>query len=126
MVYIAQYGLLIFLFLFVGLHLGILFKIIPYRAVWGGRLKSDAQMYRFEILSVLINLLFICLVLVRANYVEVAIPKKIIAYSLWCMAALFLLNTLGNAISKNKLEKSLFTPVTLLLAVFSIILAVMN
>ncbi len=126
MIYIAQYSLLILLFLLVGLHLCILFKIIPYRAVWGGRLKSDAQMYRFEILSVLINLLFICLVLAKANYLEIDIPKKIITYSLWFMAALFLLNTLGNAVSKNKLEKRWFTPVTLLLAFFSIILALAN
>lgn len=83
-------------------------------------------MYRFEMVSLLLNLLFIGLILVKANYLEISIPKKIITYSIWFMAALFLLNTLGNAVSKNKLEKRLFTPVTLLLAVFSIILALAN
>ena len=126
MIPIAQTGLLILLSLFLLLHLGILLKIIPYRAVWGGRLKSDAQMYRFEMVSLLLNLLFIGLILVKANYLEISIPKKIITYSFWFMAALFLLNTLGNAVSKNKLEKRLFTPVTLMLAFFSIILALAN
>jgi hypothetical protein len=42
---------------------------------------------------------------------------------LWLMFALFLLNTVGNLLSKNRYEKLIFTPITLLSAVFCLILA---
>lgn len=126
MITIAQFGLLILLSLFLLLHFTILIKIIPYNLIWGGRLKTDKEMYRFETFSIIINSLFVIVVLVQANYFTIDVPKKIITYILWLMAGLFLLNTLGNAISKNKLEQRLFTPVTILLAIFSLVLALSN
>ena len=126
MISTAQFGLLILLFLFLLLHFLILIKIIPYNLVWGGRLKTDKEMYRFEIFSILINSLFLIVILVQANILRIDVPGKIVTYALWLMTGLFLLNTLGNAISKNKLEQRLFTPVTILLAIFSCILALAN
>lgn len=126
MISTAQWGLLILLSLFLVLHFIILIKIIPYNLVWGGRLKSDKEMYRFEIFSILINSLFVIVILMQMSFLTIDIPKKVITYSLWLMTGLFLLNTLGNAISKNKLEKRLFTPVTLLLGIFSLTLALAN
>jgi hypothetical protein len=120
---IAQTGLLILLSLFLLLHFLILIKIIPYAVVWGGRLTSKKEMYRFEIFSILVNTLFLIVVLVQARYMAIPISDKIVTYALWLMAALFLLNTLGNAVSKNKVEQRLFTPLTILLAMFSILLA---
>ena len=123
MIAIAQTGLLFFLSLFLLLHLSILFRIISYKVVWGGRLKSDRQMYRFEIISLLMNSLFVFIVLIKSGLLTIDISPKIITFSLWLMAALFLLNTLGNAISKNKFEKMIFAPITVLLTIFSVILA---
>ena len=126
MISIAQWGLLILLSLFLILHFIILLKLIPYNLVWGGRLKSDKEMVRFEIFSILINSLFVIVILMQMSFLTIDIPKKVITYFLWLMTGLFLLNTLGNAISKNKLEKRLFTPVTILLAIFSLTLALAN
>ena len=123
MIAIAQTGLLFFLSLFLLLHLSILFRIISYKVVWGGRLKSDRQMYRFEIISLLMNSLFVFIVLIKSGFLKIDISPKIITFSLWLMAALFLLNTLGNVISKNKFEKMIFAPITVLLTIFSVILA---
>jgi hypothetical protein len=122
----AQYGLLILLALFLLLHFIILLKIIPYNLIWGGRLKSDKEMYRFEIFSVLITSLFIIVVLVQANFCMIKIPHKIITVALWLMTGLFVLNTLGNVVSKNKIERLVFTPVTIAMAVFSLVLALSN
>jgi hypothetical protein len=92
----------------------------------GGRLKSDKEMYRFEIISILINALFVIVILAQASFLTINVPKKIITYALWLMTALFLLNTLGNAISKSKIEQRVFTPITILLTIFSLILAISN
>lgn len=126
MIVIAQSGLLILLSLFLILHFIIIMKIIPYSLVWGGRLKSDKEMYRFEIFSVLMNILFIFVILLQANMVEIDFPKKIISYNLWLMTGLFLLNTAGNVTSKNKIEQMLIAPITILLSIFSLILALLN
>jgi hypothetical protein len=126
MISMAQLGLLILLSLFLVLHFIILLKLIPYNLVWGGRLKSDKEMYRFEIFSILINSLFVFIILMQGGFLIIDIPKKIITFALWLMTGLFLLNTLGNVTSKNKLEQRLFTPITILLAIFSLILALSN
>jgi len=126
MISTAQFGLLILLTLFLLLHLIILLKIIPYDLIWGGRLKSNNEMYRFEIFSVLITSLFIIVILVQANFWMINIPNKIITYALWLMTGLFLFNTLGNAVSKNKIERLVFTPVTIVMAIFSLVLALSN
>lgn len=126
MINIAQLGLLILLSLFLILHFIILIKLVPYNLVWGGRLKSVKEMYRFEIFSILINSLFVIIILVQGHFLTIDIPKKIITYALWLMTGLFLLNTLGNVTSKNKFEQRLFTPITILLAIFSFILALSN
>ncbi|WP_146153585.1 hypothetical protein [Adhaeribacter arboris] len=122
----AQSGLLILLSLFLVLHFIILVKLIPYNLVWGGRLKSDKEMYRFEIFSILINSLFVSVILVQGNFLIVDIPNKIITYALWLMTGLFLFNTLGDLTSKNKIEQIFFTITTILLAIFSLILALSN
>lgn len=122
----AQYGLLILLCLFLLLHVIILLKIIPYNLIWGGRLKSDTEMYRFEIFSVLITALFILVILAQANFWIINIPDKIITVALWIMTGLFLLNTWLNAVSKNKIERLVFTPVTIVMAIFSLVLALSN
>ncbi len=46
-----------------------------------------------------------------------SIGRTILRVALWLMAVLFLLNTVGNVFSNDRLEQMLFTPVTLLLAV---------
>lgn len=123
MIPIAQFGLIILLSLFLVLHLAILAKIIPYHLVWGGRIKSDKEMYRFEIFSILLNVVFVIVVLVQLNLFAPDVPKKMVHFALWMMTGLFLLNTVGNAMSKNKFEQRVFTPITILLTIFSLILA---
>ena len=120
---IAQFGSLIIYSLSIVFHLLVLIKIIPYKMVWGGRLKSDTDMYKFEAVSLTVNLLFLFILLVQSNYVALSIPSNILTYAFWGMAALFLLNTAGNLLSKNRMEQMIFTPITILLTLFSVILA---
>jgi hypothetical protein len=116
-------GLLVLLSLVVGFHLLVLTGVIPYQIVWGGRLKTQEQMLRFEVVSVLLNLLMLAVVGVKARVLKWAIPPVIIKVGLWVMGGLFLANTVGNLFSTNEFEKLVFTPLTLLLALFSLRLA---
>ncbi|MCX2740198.1 hypothetical protein [Pontibacter anaerobius] len=120
---IATFGMLIILSLFVLFHLLILTGIVPFEAVWGGRLKDRSQMLSFESVSIIINLVMLAIVSINAGALKVSISNKVIKAALWVMFALFILNTAGNALSNNKLEKLLFTPVTMALALGSLVLA---
>jgi len=90
--------------------------------VWGGRLNSDSEMFKFEFISLFINLFFIGIILVKAKIIELSVPDIILKSMLWIMFGLFCLNTVGNLLSKNKLEKLIFTPLTILLAILLLII----
>ncbi|WP_276496513.1 hypothetical protein [Pontibacter litorisediminis] len=120
---IASTGLLIILFLFVLFHLLILTGVVPFDAVWGGRLKDREQMLAFESVSILMNLVMLAVVSTHAGVLRVNINRRLVKALLWGMFLLFLLNTIGNAFSTNELEKGIFTPLTLLMAFFSLVLA---
>jgi hypothetical protein len=105
-------------------HFLILTSVIPFEIVWGGRLKNHSQMLSFETISIATNLLLLAVVSIYAGIIKVKINQGIIAGAFWLMFGLFSSNTLGNLLSNNQLEKILFTPVTLLLALFSLRLAV--
>lgn len=104
-------------------HFLIVFGTIPYQNVWAGRLKSREEMLKFESFSIILNAIFMAVVLVKANLINIKVPKKVINVSLWIMAIVFALNTIGNLFAIGSLEKYIATPVTFLLSIFCVILA---
>jgi hypothetical protein len=119
----AQIGLLLILSISIVFHLLVLAKIIPYKIVWGSRLKTDADMYKFEAVSLVLNIVFLFIALLKSNFINIDFPETILNYILWGMVVLFSLNIIGNLLSKNSLEKMIFTPMAILLTIFSLILA---
>lgn len=94
------------------LHLLILFKVIPYSITWGGRLKSDSQMYLFETISILINAFFVFVLLQKGNRMKPLLSPKTVTIILWIFFGVFSLNTIGNIFAKTTFERG-FTLVTL-------------
>ncbi|MGY5355839.1 hypothetical protein [Wenyingzhuangia sp. IMCC45467] len=92
-------------------HFCIILKIIPYEIAWGGRLKSDTQMYVFESISVLINFSLCFVLFIKGNYLAEIIPMKIVNIVLWVFFVIFGLNTIGNIFAKTNFERffTLFT-----------------
>jgi hypothetical protein len=120
---IALYGFLFILSPILIFHFLILFGVIPFDIVWGGRLKNSSEMISFEIVSIVVNLLMLTVVGIHTGFIKLTINPKFISIAFWLMFILFLVNTVGNIFSTNQLEKLLFTPLTLLLAIFSLRLA---
>ncbi|MEO5681252.1 MAG: hypothetical protein ABIQ88_01360 [Chitinophagaceae bacterium] len=98
-------------------HLALLLKLVPYRMVWGGRIKSDKQMYRFETVSIIITILFTIVLLAKAGCLGIAVPQRPITISLWIMTVLYLVNTVGNLKSNNRIEQIIFAPLTIVLVI---------
>lgn len=115
--------MLIILGLVVVFHCFVIAGVVPRSIVWGGNISSDEQFYQLETVSITLNLLMILVVLCRTPLLSARVNQKIVRVLLWLMAALFLLNTIGNLFSKNDIERIVFTPLTLLLAFLSIVLA---
>lgn len=122
MIDFTQYGILLILTLTLIMHICILLKIIPYQAVWGGRLKNDNDMYKFEITSIVITIILIFFMLAVTDIISTPISQKVKTIGLFVMAILFFINTIGNLVSKNKIERIFFTPITILLSLFSLYL----
>jgi hypothetical protein len=120
---VAEIGLLVILSASIVFHLLVLVKIVPYKIVWGSRLKTDADMYKFEAVSVILNLFFLVIILLKMKIISFDFPENVLNYIIWGMAVLFFLNTVGNLLSKSSLEKKIFTPITILLTIFSLMLA---
>ena len=98
-------------------HLLIVSGMIPYDAIWGGRLESQAQMYSFEAVSITINLLILAVVAIKGAYLSVKVSDRLINIILWIFTAMFALNTAGNIFSLSTIEAVVFTPLTFLSAV---------
>ena len=96
-------------------HALILLKVVPYNIAWGGRLKSDSQMYVFEFISVLINLFLAWVLLLKANVLTSVVSNSTVDIILWVFLVLFIANTIGNLLAKTMFEKY-FSLLTLILA----------
>jgi hypothetical protein len=97
-------------------HILILLKIIPYEITWGGKLKTDQEMYLFETFSILVNLFFIFVLLQKGVFIKPFLGKKTVSIILWIFLAIFVLNTIGNLFAKTTFEKGI-TILTLINAI---------
>lgn len=97
-------------------HLSIVLKITPYDITWGGRLRNDTEMYVFESISIIVNLLLGLIIMMKGNYIASLIPIRVINGVLWVFLVLFILNTIANLFTVTNFEK-LFTVLTFISAV---------
>jgi hypothetical protein len=111
-------GLLILLLLSIALfyHVLIITRVVAYEKVWGGRLTSDEQMYRFESISIVVNLLILVVAVSRLAFKSLHDNKSLSIFC-WIFTALYALNTVGNIFAQTKFERIVFTPLTLLLSI---------
>ena len=105
-------------------HLLVLAGEIPFHIVWGSRLKNRKQMIKFELISISTLMVIITLVLHRIQYLSIWKNLSIDRGAMWCIFALFILNTVGNVQSPNRWEKYGFGILTMILALLCLYLAI--
>ena len=114
---IAIKTMLLILSLVLVYHVLIVSQLIPYEAVWGGRLTSISQMYRFETTSIIINIFILLILLIKGTFIRISLPTRLINSLLVLFSLLFALNTIGNIFSSNIWEAIIFTPITLMASI---------
>lgn len=106
------------------MHVLILLKIVPHDFVWGGGLKTEAEVIIFESISIVVQILFISIIATKAGYVFKGKFIRTVNIGTWVMFGLMVLNTLGNIASSSGLETMVMTPITIVLALLVFRLAI--
>ena len=119
----AEKSLLALLSAIMLFHVLVIINAIPHEIIWGGRIRNRRELINLELISIIVNAIMIFVVLIRTGMVGFSIRRRWMRLLFWMMFAFFLLNTLGNLVSLNQVEKFIFTPITLFLSFCSLRLA---
>ncbi len=98
-------------------HTLVLIAIIPYDIVWAGKINSEVNMKKLEIISILVNAFAILILLLHAGYIQNNISVKIFKVIIWLFVILFSLNTIGNLFAESQFELYFFAPLSFILAI---------
>lgn len=98
-------------------HFCVLFGLIDFKIVWGGRLESQQQMYVFESISILINSFCLYLLIEQLQLVKQRLSSRFHKFMMMSLSVLFAVNTVGNLASLNSLETMIFTPLTFIFSI---------
>ena len=101
------------------LHILILMKVVPSEIIWGGQIKEESSLILYEIIALAITLFFTTIIAIKINIIKVVKFKKVIDLGVWVIFVYFVLNTFGNLASGVSIEKIIFAPITIILAIFA-------
>jgi hypothetical protein len=106
-------------------HILVLLKVIPANIVWGGQIKGVPEnLVSLETVALLVTAVFILIVATKTGYFQAGKWSGVINVGVWLIFAYLLLNTLGNLASGISLEKLIFAPITIILALCALRLAI--
>lgn len=106
-------------------HVLVLAGLVPADIVWGGHVEEGpASRVGPEIGALILSLLFMLVIAVRLGYVGTDRHRKQVTGGVWVIFAYLALNTVGNMLAQSSVETLIFTPLTLLMALLALRLAV--
>ncbi len=115
--------LITFIFL-LDLHFLILIRVIPAAIVWGGRVAADqSNLYQLEIIAIAAILIFLGLVIAKLRKLKLGVSNRWINVGIWAMFGYLILNTLGNFASGISAETLVFGPLTIVMGLSALRLA---
>jgi len=104
-------------------HSLVLLKIVPASSMWGGRATS-ANLIMLEIIAIAVTLFFGYMIAAKTGYVHAGKLAGVVNVLVWIIFVFLLLNTLGNLASGVSAENFIFAPITLILALCALRLAI--
>jgi predicted membrane-bound spermidine synthase len=115
---LAAFGLL---FIF---HILVLLRIFPADIVWGGQIRDvQANLITLESIALIVTLLFILIIAARLGYIRAGRLSGLVNLGVWLLFTFLALNTLGNLVSGVTFESLFAAPLTILLALCALRLA---
>ena len=109
---------------FIVVHISAAAGIFPVSMLWGGRQTKLTLTIRLtSVVAVVLLGAFIYIIRYRAGLVGRVPQPLLIRVSAWVVTGYMVLNTLGNLASVSDVERFLFGPMTIVLAIASFIVA---
>ncbi len=106
-------------------HVLVLLRVVPSDIIWGGQIGgSAANLMTLEIISLVITLLFAAIVASKMNYILAGKFRIPIAVGMWIVFGYMILNLVGNLASAVSFENLVFAPITLVMALLALRLAI--
>lgn len=103
-------------------HILVLMGVIPSDVVWGGN-AEEGSVVVLESIALATTLLFMVVVAAKGGMMTLPIPAKTLDIGMWLMVVYFILNTLGNLLAQSNTETLFFAPLTLVMVVLALRLA---
>ena len=95
------------------------------RFAWGGQQDRLTPKLRAAAgLAIVIYALMAVIALARAHVIAVPVPELAVTIAMWVVAAYLIFSILPNLASKSVSEKRLMTPVSVVLAVLGVVIAI--
>jgi len=104
-------------------HILVLLKIIPASIMWGGQANAG-NIVMLEIVALVVTLFFGYVIAAKTGYVQVGKFGGMVKILVWIIFLFLVLNTLGNLASGISAENFIFAPITLILALCALRLAI--
>lgn len=102
----------------------VLLRVAPSNIVWGGQIQgSQVNLLLFELVALVVTVLFALIVAARMGYIKAGKYKRWVNVGIWIIFIYMLLNTIGNLASGVSFENLIFAPITLVLALCALRLA---
>jgi hypothetical protein len=106
-------------------HVLMLLRVLPAGVAWGGRAgDSPGSLVVLEAVGLLVSGLFALIVAAKIGYLKGRGLGQIARIGTWVVFGYFVLNILGNIASTSPAQRVLFAPVSVLLALLALRLAV--
>lgn len=104
-------------------HILVLFKVIPANIIWGGQ-ATAANIITLEIIALIVTLFFGYVIAAKTRYASAGKFIIVINILVWIIFAFLVLNTVGNLASGVSAETLIFAPITFILALCALRLAI--
>lgn len=110
--------------IFIGVQLLAAAGVFPVSMLWGGRQTELTMTMRLtSVVAAVILGAFIYIIRCRAGLVGSVPPPTVIRIAAWVVTGYMVLNTLGNFASVSSVERFLFGPMTIVMAVACLVVA---
>jgi hypothetical protein len=104
-------------------HILVLLKIVPANMMWGGQANAG-NIVMLEIIALAVTVFFGYVIAAKTGYVNAGKFAGVVNILVWIIFIFLLLNTLGNLASGVSAESFIFAPITLILALCALRLAI--
>lgn len=106
-------------------HILVLLNVVSPEIVWGGQAgNTEVSLLTLEIIALLVTALMAVIVAAKNGYIQAGRFKVAVNIGIWLVFGYLLLNMLGNLASGVSAENFIFAPITLILALCALRLAI--